>query len=469
MKVLMLNPPFVDDFCRSARWAAKSRGRVQRHPDFLLIATAVLEQAGHEVEFIDGAAQNLKRQDVEKIIKSFKPDFTVCHTTTPSIYNDVEYARLAKKLSGCITALVGPHVTAEPEDTFRIAGDSVDAVVRGEYDYTLRDIADRRGIGGVQGVSFLDGKQVVNNKDRPLLYVNDLPFPAWHHIKPEWYRDLGKLYPFLTLISGRGCPNHCSFCRDTQLMYKRNLRLRDPEKVADEMESDIMHFPQTREIMMETDTFTANRSHVLGLCDEIILRKLAITWSCNVRVDVDLDMLSLMKYAGCRMLMVGFESGNQKILDDMDKGITLEQSREFAKKARKLGFTIHGCFMIGNRGETRETARETIEFAKSLPLDTVQFSGVCVYPGTLMYEWAKENGYLVPKDWREWVGPDCEQVTLLSYPDLPKKEIDELIDKGLKEFYLRPQQIARMALTTRGIGDLKRRFHGLKSFINYFT
>jgi len=142
MRVLLLNPPYVDNFCRSARWAAKSRGRVQRHPDWMLIATGVLEEAGHEVKFIDGAALNLTRHDVEKELIDFNPRLTVLHTTTPSIYNDLSYAQLAKELTHCKTVLIGPHVTAVPEDTFSRAAGGVDIIARGEYDYTVRDIAD---------------------------------------------------------------------------------------------------------------------------------------------------------------------------------------------------------------------------------------------------------------------------------------------------------------------------------------
>ena len=144
--------------------------------------------------------------------------------------------------------------------------------------------------------------------------------------------------------------------------------------------------------------------------------------------------------------MVGFEFGTQESLDAVRKGVTLQQSREFAATANRLGFVLHGCFMVGAPGETREMVRKTIDFAKSLPLDTVQFSGICVYPGTEMYEWAKNNDYLIPRDWKDWVNGDYEQVTLLNYPQLSKEEMDAFIDQGLKEFYFRPRQIFRMVV-----------------------
>lgn len=469
MKILMLNPPYVRNFCRSARWAAKSRGRVQRHPDWMLIATAVLENGGNKVKFIDGAALNLERGDIEKIIKDSLPSMVVIHTTTPSIYNDVSYAALAKETGSPITVLIGPHVTAEFEDTFNISNNSVDIITLGEYDYTLRDVASGKSIKDIEGIAYKDGDRIIRTPDRPFLDVKELPFPAWHHIKPEWYHDAGKRFPFLTLISGRGCFGRCTFCRDTPNMYGRKLRFREPSQVVDEMEYDIRLFPYIKEIMFETDTFTASSSHVKGVCEEILKRGLKIPWSCNVRVDMDLSLLPLMKKAGCRMLMVGFEFGTQEALDSVKKSATLEQSRRFAEEASRLKFIIHGCFMIGAPGETIESARATIEFAKSLPCDTIQISGICVYPGTELYNWAKENGYLLPQDWREWVGPTYEQVTLLNYPQLPKEEIDRLIDQGLKEFYLRPRQILKMLLNIRNISDIKRKTFGFKSFFGYLS
>ncbi len=185
----MLNPPYLDDFCRSARWAAKSRGRVQRHPDWMLIATAVLENAGHNVKFVDGAALNLKKNNIKQELKQFKPEMVVLHSTTPSIYNDLSYAKLAKDLSESVTILIGPHVTAVPDDTFSHAKGSVDIIARGEYDFTLRDIAKGCPLEQIEGISYLKDSQIFHNKNHSPLNVNELPFPAWNHIKPQWYRD----------------------------------------------------------------------------------------------------------------------------------------------------------------------------------------------------------------------------------------------------------------------------------------
>ena len=474
-EVFVLNPPVVKDFCRSARWAARSRGRVQRHPDWLLTAVAVLEQAGFAVAFLDGAAMNLGRQQVASALQKNRPGLLVLHTTTPSIDSDLNYASLAKEiLSTCKTVAVGPHVTAETEDTLNRAKGCLDVVVRGEYDFTLRELAELAGSGwstsklaGVLGISYLDDEgQAAHTPARPYLDVNELPFPAWQHIDPRWYRDAGKRFPFITLISGRGCFGRCTFCRDVPLMEGRKLRMRDPELVVDEIEYDLSLFPYLKEIMFETDTLTASPTHVSGICEALLRRKLRITRSCNCRTDVDLSLLPLMKRAGCRMLMVGFEFGTQEALDAVKKGTTLEHSVRLANEARRLGFTIHGCFMFGAPGETRKSALETIEFAKSLPMDTVQFSGICAYPGSEIYQEATTKGFLIPNRWRGWVDENWEQATVLSLPELSKQEIDRLIDQGLKEFYLRPQQILQMAKAIRTVDDLRRKLYGFKMFID---
>jgi len=285
--VFILNPPVVKDFCRSARWAARSRGRVQRHPDWLLTAVAVLEAAGWTVDFLDGPAMNLGREQVASALKKSRPGLLVLHTTTPSIDSDLSYGSLAKDLfpDSRIVA-VGPHVTAEPDDTLNRAKGSLDVVVRGEYDFTLRELANLGSahwgpsqLSEILGISYLEGDTPVHTSSRPYLDVNDLPFPSWRHIDPRWYRDAGKRFPFLTLISGRGCFGKCTFCRDVPLMEGKKLRMRDPELVVDEIEYNFSLFPYLREVMFETDTFTASPPHVQGVCEEILSRNLKVTWS----------------------------------------------------------------------------------------------------------------------------------------------------------------------------------------------
>lgn len=473
MKIAILNPSFGEDFVRVARWAAKSRGRVQRHPEYLLTAAQVLIDRGHDTIYVEAAARNLTPEESYKIVEDHQPGLLIIHATTPSIYNDIEQAKEIKLRTGCQVCFIGQHASAEQENTFQIARNVVDYIAPGEYDYTLRDLADGMPAEKVLGLTWWNPEtlSVVKNPERPSIDVNELPFPAWQLIKPEWYPDGGKKFPFLTLMTGRGCNNGCTFCRDPQIMYGYRLRNRTAQSVVDEMEYDLNLHPQIREIMFETDTFAADTQHVTEVCHEIIKRGInkKITWSCNMRVNTDLNVLPLMKRAGCRMLMTGFEFGYDDGLKAINKGgVSVDMAREYAHTADRLGFTIHGCFMIGAPGETKDTAQQTIDFAKSLPLDTVQITGVASYPGTSLYKWAKENEFLRANDWREWLNAQKEQRTLLSYPQFTSEDIDEYIDKGLKEFYLRPKQMWKMFISIRTFGDLLRKLHGFKAFIDYF-
>lgn len=471
MRVCILNPSFGDNFVRVARWAAKSRGRVQRHPEYLLTAAQVLIDRGHDVTYVEAAARNFTPEQSYNTVSEFNPELLVIHATTPSIYNDIEQAKTIKALTGCKVAFVGQHASGEWQNTFEIGRDVVDYILQGEYDYTLRDLADGMEPGKILGMIWWDGSKAVMNAHRPPIDVNELPFPAWQLIQPEWYPDGGKKFPFLTLMTGRGCNNGCTFCRDPQIMYGYKLRNRTAKSVVDEMEYDLKLHPQIREIMFETDTFAAEREHVIEVCNEIMKRGIhkKISWSCNMRVDTDLEVLALMRKSNCRMLMTGFEFGYDDGLKAINKGgVNVDMARKYAIEADKLGFTIHGCFMIGAPGETHETAQKTIDFAKSLPLDTIQITGVATYPGTSLYKWAKENRFIRANDWREWLNAEKEQRTLLNYPQFSSRDIDEYIDKGLKEFYLRPKQMWRMLITIHSFGDFLRKLHGFKAFVDYF-
>jgi radical SAM superfamily enzyme YgiQ (UPF0313 family) len=303
--------------------------------------------------------------------------------------------------------------------------------------------------------------------------LDELPFPAWGHIDIHDYRDFGKLYPFLTLLSGRGCRAKCTFCQLPQVMNGHAYRTRSVENVVDEIEYDRKLFPDLREIMFEDDTLTM-RSHqdrLVALCEEMIRRDVRISWSANARVDVnDGEVLKLMKRAGCRWLCVGFEFGDQEILNNVKKGATVKQMHRFAQNAHQAGIRVHGCFMFGGPGESPETARKTLKLSQQLPIDTAQFTAVVAYPGTSYYRWAQEQGFLIQSqnNWRDWVDENYEQQSTQTLPGLSNEQINAFIDEGLRRFYLRPGQMWRMLRNISSMADVKAKFFGLKSFVEYF-
>ena len=473
MRVAFLNPMFGKDFTKSARWFARSRGRVQRHPDYFCTAAAVVESAGHTIMFLDAQAKNMPTDVLLPRLKAFQPDMVVYQASTPSIDADIESARVCKDAVGGLHVMIGPHVTAEPEDTLRLADGALDAVTLAEYDYTVRDLANGVAIRDCQGLAWMDGSRYVANPGRPYIEnLDEVPFPAWKHIDINDYHDFGKLFPFLTLISGRGCRAKCTFCQLPQVMNGHTYRTRSVENVVDEIEYDMRLFPNLKEIMFEDDTLTmrSSQDRLVALCEEMIRRKVPISWSANARVDVnDLDVLKLMKRAGCRWLCVGFEFGDQQVLNNVKKGATVAQMHRFAQNAYRSGIRVHGCFMFGGPGETPETARKTLELSQQLPIDTAQFTAVVAYPGTSYYKWAKENGYLKQTRWRDWVDESFEQRSTQELPDLDATQINSFIDEGLKRFYLRPRQVWRMMRNIQSLSDLRAKLHGFRSFVQYFS
>jgi radical SAM superfamily enzyme YgiQ (UPF0313 family) len=474
MKILVLNEPFVPDFCRTQRWAARSRSRVLRPPDWLAYATAVLERDGFDVELYDFPARGWDKAELKTLVREKQPRYVVLDSTTPSIYSDIECARIAKAEADCRVIMVGPHAGTLPAETLELGQGAVDVVARGEFDYTVRDVVaageGKRDLDKVPGISYLSGGAIRHTPDRPLIEnLDELPFPAWHHLDIMQYYAGDKLYPHLNVTAGRGCPFRCIFCLWPQVMHGRRYRLRSAANVVDEMVYDLERWPRLRkgELFFEDDTFTANRARALEICREIGRRGLQVTWSANARANLyDLDLFRAMKAAGCRNLVVGFESANQAVLDRVKKGITVAQSREFIAIARKAGLTIHGCFVFGLPGDTRSTLEETLAFALKSGIDTVQFSGAIPFPGTEYYDLCKEEGILTARSWADWLD-EGEQTAVVQYPHLSKKEINAYIDRGLQEFYFRPSYLIRFLFNSRSLSDLTRKFRGGKNYLSY--
>ncbi|MFH1853998.1 MAG: radical SAM protein [Candidatus Omnitrophota bacterium] len=474
MRLLFLNPSYGKGFCKTARWFAKSRAREQRHPDYLCTAIAVLEREGHICKFIDGAARNISKEETRGILKEFNADAVIINSTTPSIYSDLDYARMCKgETAGRVfTIMVGPHVSAEPDDTLKKGRAFLDAVARREYDYTLKEFADSGSLTDLRGISYLKDGQVIHNPDRPFIEdLDKLPFPAWHHIDTGDYYAPAKRNPFLTIITGRGCEGRCSFCLMPQVMYGRSYRARSPKNVLDELKSNIRLFPSLREIMFEDDTLTLGkyRERLERICQGMIDGRIRISWACNARPDIlDISLLRLMKKSGCRMMCVGFESGDEGMLAAIKKGISTDTMKKFAWLCRQAGISVHGCFVIGAPGETRDSIKNTTRFAASLPIDTLQFSGLCPYPGTEHYSWCKSNNYIIAKDWHEWVDPSGEQRTIVNFPGLSCEDMNRAIDKSLCGFYLRPGYIISQAFKPKSFHDIRARIKGLLNFGRYY-
>jgi radical SAM superfamily enzyme YgiQ (UPF0313 family) len=339
---------------------------------------------------------------------------------------------------------VGTHPSALPEETLRISK-NIDAVARREYDFTILDlakaIAEKKDLHSVLGLSFRRVNEAVHNPDGPFIEdLDTLPFVSKvykKHLNIRKYFFAAANYPMVMIITGRGCPYRCFFCVYPQTFHGHKYRLRSPGNVVDEFEYIVKELPQVKEIGIEDDTFTADIPRARQICELILKRKIKIKWYCNVRADLDLETMQLMKRAGCRLVTAGFESANQEVLNNMRKGIKVEQIRDFVKNAKKTGILVHGCFMAGNPGDTKETLKEDLKLAQELNCDSVQFYPLYAYPGTEAYTWAEQNGYLTTKDFSKWLSEDGYHNCVVSLSNLYDKELVQLCDKALKDYHLR--------------------------------
>jgi anaerobic magnesium-protoporphyrin IX monomethyl ester cyclase len=446
MKILLLNPPYLKKFSRPQRSPAVTKSGTLYFPMWLAYATGVLEHSGFEVDFMDAPAEGDTFDKVLLRARGFDPKLIVVDTSTPSIFNDVEIAgRLKDNLPKAFVILVGTHVSALPEDTLKI-DKRVDGVARQEYDYTLRELAfalkNGNDVKDVAGISYRQGDTIIDNPQRPFIEdLDEIPFVSAIYkkfLKIENYFNPNALYPMVTITTSRGCPFRCTFCVYPQTLMGRRFRFRSIENVVDEMEYIVSNFPEAKAIFFEDDTFTVNKQRCVQLSEAIIKRGIKISWTANARVGLDTETMKKMKAAGCRCLCVGFESGSQLILNNMKKNIRLEEMFQFMKDAKKAGLLIHGCFMAGLPGETKETLKDTLELAKRLKPDTVQFYPVMVYPGTEAYDWYKERKLITTDDFSKWLTPKGLHNTVIRTEELSSKELVRFCDDARRAFYLRP-------------------------------
>jgi anaerobic magnesium-protoporphyrin IX monomethyl ester cyclase len=458
MKIWVLNPPYLKKYSRPQRSPAVTKSGTIYFPIWLAYCAGVLEKAGHDVTLTDAPATGLELQDILQQAATMKPRLVVLDTSTPSIRNDLNVAsELKKVLPDSFVVMVGTHVSAMTEETL-CNGPAVDAIARREYEYTIRELAAALEGGKAQpdalrrvsGLSFRDGGRIVHNPDRPFIEnLDELPWVSRVYRKFLHIRDYfnpNALYPMVTLTTSRGCPFRCNFCVYPQTFTGRKSRFRSVDDVLGEMEFVAKEFPEAKSIFFEDDTLTANKKRCMEFADAIIARGLKLPWTANSRIDLDLEGLKKISAAGCRQLCVGFESGDQDVLNGMHKGTTTEKMVQFMSDAKQAGILVHGCFMLGFPGETRESVEKTIELAIMLNPDTVQFYPVMVYPGTEAYDEYKGKGWLTARDYSEWLTPEGLHNCVVRNEHFTSEELVRLCDLARRRFYLRPRYIAYKAM-----------------------
>jgi hopanoid biosynthesis associated radical SAM protein HpnJ len=467
MRTLCLHPPSYEGFDGGAgsRYQAKREIRSFWYPTWLAQVAAVVPGS----KLVDAPAAGLHTGDVLPLAPRY--DLAVLHTSSPSFAGDVRVAEALKQANPALMiGFVGAKVAVEPESSLLASG-AIDFVAREEFDFTIAEIAAGRPLAEVAGVTFRDaGGRVSSTPDRPVLEDMDrLPY-----VTEVYHRDLniddyviGYLkHPYVSLYTGRGCRSRCTFCLWPQTVGGHRYRTRSPEHVLGEMARIPALFPRAREVFFDDDTFTDDRRRA----EEIArgMGQLGLTWSCNAKANVPYETLKIMRDNGLRLLLVGYESGNQQILVNIKKGIRVDRARQFTRDCRDLGITIHGTFILGLPGETTETIAETIRFAKEINPHSLQVSIAAPYPGTALYEQARENGWLPGGD-ATLIDEHGVQTAALSYPNLNRTQIYDSVETFYKQFYFRAGKIAEMsAEMLRSPQMMRRRLREGAEFVRFF-
>jgi hopanoid biosynthesis associated radical SAM protein HpnJ len=440
MKTLFLNPPSFEGFDggASSRWPATREIESYWYPVWLAYPAGMIPES----RLLDAPPHRVSPEQTVRIATEY--DFVVLFTSTPGFNSDVRLAEMMKAAKPSLKiAFVGPHVSVLPEQSLR-ASSAIDFVTYREFDYTVVEYASGKPLEEIKGVSFLkDGKYVFTGPRPPISNLDALPW-----VTPIYKRDLDitrynvpfLLHPFIAFYTTRGCPALCTFCLWPQTFDGHPWRQRSVQDVVSEVKHALELFPNIEEIFFDDDTFTIRKSRVLELCEKF--KPLKFTWSCTSRVHVDLETLRAMRAAGCRLFIVGFESGDPQILKNIKKGATVEQAREFMRNCKKVGIAVHGDFIIGLPGETPETIERSVKFAQELDCETIQVSIAHAYPGTELYDFGKANGYL--RTDLEMTDENGHQLPHLEYPGLSRAEMMEAVEYFYSKYYFRPRVVARI-------------------------
>lgn len=455
LKILLINPPQAT--------------RYPQPPLGLALLAAVLEKDGYLVKILDLPALRFSEKSLPMIIRREKPDVVGITAMTPTISSAVSVAKKVKEGDSDITVVLGgAHATILPEETLQKSAE-IDIIVRGEGEETTLELVkvleeDPSNINRVLGITYRNGDSVKSNPLRPpILDLDTLPFPAFHLLPIGKYRlhpPFGRRSPFMPIITSRGCPYRCIFC--SKSVFGKKYRSNSSAYAVGEIRLLDEKFG-VKEIKFYDDVFTLDRKRTIAICMQLKEQGIDIPWACETRVDlVDGELLGVMKDAGCYMIAYGVESGNQGILDSLRKGITLEQAIGAFKLTHDAGIETVAYFMIGSPGETPETIKDTIDFARKLDPDFVQFSMTTPYPGTELYRLAVKEGY-VPEKWDEFVYADLKSVGNPGFgiKTLSREELGEWNRKAYSSFYLRWSYVWKRLKKIKSLGELKRDVAGL--------
>ncbi len=454
MRTLFLNPPSFENFDggASSRWPASREIESYWYPVWLCYPAGMLPDS----KVVDAPPHKISVEQTVEMAKDF--ELLVLFTSTPGYAVDVRMAGMMKDVNPKLrVCFVGPPVTIEPEKCLRDSS-AIDFIIRKEFDYQIVDYAKGKPIEEIPGASYRKNGEIVHNPDAAP--IEDLDALPW--VTKVYKRDLDfrrynvpfLKHPFVAFYSSRGCPAMCTFCLWPQTHSGHRWRKRSAGDVANEVRWALENFDGLKEIFFDDDTFNYQKRRTIEVCEK--LKPLDFTWSCTSRVTTDYETLKAMRDAGCRLLIVGYESGDPQVLKNIKKGATVEMAKRFTANCKKLGIKIHGDFIVGLPGETRESLRRTIEFAKQLDTETVQVSVAHPYPGTEFYDYVKENNLITVDSMTDEMG---HQLPNIIYPGLDRAELMDWVDRFYDEYYFRPRVAWRVVKNAIFDADDRKRLY----------
>ncbi|MBC7129905.1 cobalamin B12-binding domain-containing protein [Candidatus Bathyarchaeota archaeon] len=432
MRVTLINPPYP-----------KGSPESIFIPLGITYLAAILEKNGYEVNVLDCQVLKPSREELEAKISQWQPQVIGVTASTLTYWPAVEIVKTVKEASSnCVTVMGGPHVTVLDEETLQ-QNPEVDVIVRGEGEYTLLELLKELSHGGnlskILGITFRKDGEIIRNPDRPFIQnLDELPFPAFHHLSLKKYQVFGKNY--LPIITSRGCPFQCTFCM-AHKMCGRRFRARSPKNVVDELEILVNHYGADA-VTFYDDTFTFDLKRVFEICREMKRRGVLPPWDCRTRVDmITKELLAEMRSANCQLIHFGVESGSPELLKAMKKGTTVEQNEKAIKMVKEAGMLVAVSVIIGYPGETAETLQQTMDFLRRTDPDYVYVCVPTPYPGTELYEHIKAMGWRLSSDWTRY----DEQTLVFENPNFPAEKIAEARRKFYNR-YFSPMYILRKSL-----------------------
>ncbi len=465
-KIILIYPPFPME---ERYGKGLSQIGTTLPPLGLLSLAAVLEQNKYEVKVYDSDLLNSNVERLVEYVKDYAPDFIGIYCNTSNYHRVVNYADNLKKISNSKICLGGPHPAIEPQEVLK--NPSVDMIIMGEGELTIKELLDflfqGKDLSAVKGLAYKkNNNEIVINQKRELIQnLDTLPMPARHlvpiekyHPSPHHYKEL----PMTTMVLSRGCPFGCTYCASRNV-WGRSYRTRSVDKAIEEIKFLIKAY-SIRNINFWDDLWGMKRDWTEEFCKRMISDKIKISWSCERRVDtVDMDILKLMKQAGCYSIFYGIESLDQDCLNAVNKGIKVEHAQKAMALTKKAGIEVRANFILGLPNETPEKVKIMLEKICKINPDYIKFNILTPYPGTTLYQEVKSGKWGIFKE--DYDRATGYFATFLPYGYKNFEELEAIRRYAFRKFHLRPKYIFSRIKKIRSWSDIKKYWNGFRAVV----